>query len=749
MNKYFQTITNTRGDSLPNYRAQVVDSTGTIVSIYADSSGTVFTDAAGNTVNYATADATGKVQFYWTAAEGQDLQVLDVGGDLVDATTDFADNLVLGTLAGEVAQAQVTDLVTDLSTITTDVAAKVATASLGAAGGSALVGLATGGTLDDVARAFITPEQFGVVGDGVTDDTVNMNLAVQAAIDNNATLLLSKPVYLCNILVDGPVVIEGNNCALKPAADEPVITRNLVSGGAGTTGRTVIRNLQISYSGISTAWTSADGIFINGQDGSEDYIVLDNIICRESPGYGLYALSGDTTSGESVQRLQVRSCTFVDSASANVRLEGVVLEAQFIGCFFNDGCKLGANPVITDQTTHSASPARDFRRGSVEILRYYTAADTSTNDYTPNRIAFIGCNFATTEVAAAQGANRTAGCYASGGQSLSFIGCNFEKPYPAIWLAREVGAGSNFNSSSVGCKIDNCTFLLLSVDVNLPYQPIRNDGWRGVEMGINYFKGSGGPTVDALITIEHGSTELHGPFFPGNTVISGVTVSSSVVGYTGAGPIKYSATAYSQTALMTGSVPNCYTACWGGKFSIIGKGGAGHTLDALATNRSSGSPDFGFMHGQRTQLQCNTAINGSLTVTHNATNGGTPINGRFILAGNASALIDADWKFIDLEFDGNNKVWREVSRNFDRVLSGSKTFDWASLASATQQSTTVTVTGAAVGDTVVVSHSTSLGGTRIWGEVTSANTVTVYQRNDTGGAVDVTSGTLKAVVTKA
>ena len=69
-------------------------------------------------------------------------------------------------------------------------------------------------------------------------------------------------------------------------------------------------------------------------------------------------------------------------------------------------------------------------------------------------------------------------------------------------------------------------------------------------------------------------------------------------------------------------------------------------------------------------------------------------------------------------------------------------YDPPSLVTATQQSTTVTLTGAKLGDNINVSFDKLLSGTRLWGEVTSANTVTVYHRNDTGAVVDVASGTL-------
>lgn len=73
----------------------------------------------------------------------------------------------------------------------------------------------------------------------------------------------------------------------------------------------------------------------------------------------------------------------------------------------------------------------------------------------------------------------------------------------------------------------------------------------------------------------------------------------------------------------------------------------------------------------------------------------------------------------------------------------SVTYDPPSLADGTQQNTTVVLTGAKLGDNVNVSFDKPLSGTRMWGEVTSANTVTVYHRNDTGADVDVASGTLK------
>ena len=69
-------------------------------------------------------------------------------------------------------------------------------------------------------------------------------------------------------------------------------------------------------------------------------------------------------------------------------------------------------------------------------------------------------------------------------------------------------------------------------------------------------------------------------------------------------------------------------------------------------------------------------------------------------------------------------------------------YDPPSLANATQQSVNLTYNGLNVGDNVNVSFNAPLQGTRMWGEVTAANTVTVYHRNDTGAVVDLPYGIL-------
>jgi hypothetical protein len=80
------------------------------------------------------------------------------------------------------------------------------------------------------------------------------------------------------------------------------------------------------------------------------------------------------------------------------------------------------------------------------------------------------------------------------------------------------------------------------------------------------------------------------------------------------------------------------------------------------------------------------------------------------------------------------------------TLTGSATYDPPSLATGAQQSTTVTVTGAALGDFAECSFSLDLALTTMIAYVSAANTVTVIHRNGTAGTIDLAPGTLRARV---
>lgn len=81
------------------------------------------------------------------------------------------------------------------------------------------------------------------------------------------------------------------------------------------------------------------------------------------------------------------------------------------------------------------------------------------------------------------------------------------------------------------------------------------------------------------------------------------------------------------------------------------------------------------------------------------------------------------------------------------ILTGTATWNPASIANGANDSTTVTVTGATVGQPAFAGFSSvTTSGWIISAFVTATDTVTVTLRNTTGGAVDLASGTVTAKV---
>lgn len=89
------------------------------------------------------------------------------------------------------------------------------------------------------------------------------------------------------------------------------------------------------------------------------------------------------------------------------------------------------------------------------------------------------------------------------------------------------------------------------------------------------------------------------------------------------------------------------------------------------------------------------------------------------------------------------------TKNLSGILVGTATWDPPSVAAAAEATTSVTVTGAAMGDVALVGFSLNLpASVHLRAHVSAADTVTVSLRNNSGGAVDLGSGTVKVSIIK-
>lgn len=76
------------------------------------------------------------------------------------------------------------------------------------------------------------------------------------------------------------------------------------------------------------------------------------------------------------------------------------------------------------------------------------------------------------------------------------------------------------------------------------------------------------------------------------------------------------------------------------------------------------------------------------------------------------------------------------------LRSGSATYDAPSLIDAAGATTTVTVTGAALGDFALASLDVDVAGITVTAYVSAADTVSVRLQNESGGTLDLVSATL-------
>ena len=96
------------------------------------------------------------------------------------------------------------------------------------------------------------------------------------------------------------------------------------------------------------------------------------------------------------------------------------------------------------------------------------------------------------------------------------------------------------------------------------------------------------------------------------------------------------------------------------------------------------------------------------------------------------------------------KMYRDIAVRINQNLglSGSVTWNPGNIVNGANDSTTVTVKGAALGDYAIASFSLDVQDLQLTADVTAADTATVILSNTTGGAINLASGTVRVKVFK-
>lgn len=193
--------------------------------------------------------------------------------------------------------------------------------------------------LADFIQNYVTPEDFGAVGDGVTDDTSAINKALEHSNVlnmNTKTYLVSANPETADAIIAIGKTINGNGATIKikPVADDYYHV-------IGAKGNTRISNLTIigernEHVGTTGEWGM--GIHLS----NSNYAHIENVTVKNCWGDGIYIGSENSTTGEN----GCANVTITNCIIDNNRRNGI----SVINCdkFVIDGCTIsntnGKNP---------------------------------------------------------------------------------------------------------------------------------------------------------------------------------------------------------------------------------------------------------------------------------------------------------------------------------------------------------------------------------------------------------------------
>jgi hypothetical protein len=557
---------------------------------------------------------------------------------------------------------------------------------------------ATAQTVQSKLDQYIYPEDYGAVGDNVVNDTVAMRAAMDASVANGrplrlrmgATYLLSTwttytPAGRLNIVGEAVSGATGNTSLRGPASTVVFLSPST--------------NFEIKNV-VFDRWTSAISRS-EVESGSFDYVVVEK--CR---------FTNCTSNVIAIQK-----------AIANYR----IIDNEFENCTGTVGSTaygilIGANTYADQDTwqegwisrnrfkTMSATGTRSLaavlaygRRLTVSDNKIDGLAQSGTGEawgiYTKSRYSQVYGNFVNNVTAAGSG---------------DIVGINIKgatRPVTSAPQGFSVAVWGN-QVTNIGVVASNGTGIRAQTDDVLVSGNIvencrgginsdESAAYRNVRIQNNLVRYTSVVVGTIGIIMEGAGTNV---VADGNTVLNATTGTVLRTGPTA-------------STMQDGQViNNIYSGCDAG---IVFDAFSGCTLDRpVFDNNVVDSGTYGILFNGSAGTVSNIRLRNNDFAR--ATN---PVTGS-VLVNAASAYGNFGW------------------------LSASATWDPPSILNGASAATTISVPSAALGDTVNVSFSVALGGLALAAQVSAADTVEVRLINNSGGAVDLASGTVRVQVFK-
>lgn len=223
---------------------------------------------------------------------------------------------------------------------------------------------------------YVTPEQFGAVGDGVTDDTAAINEAILA----NKVVYLKETTYL----IDGEVSVQLNNSVLHGNNATFKIKANGATNYAGIVckGQCVVDNLNIigerdEHTGTDGEW----GMCMELLDCHDTYV--NNVHCKNGWGDGLYIGATNENTPFANKNIYVTNSVF-----DNNRRNGIsVIHGDNI---IIDNCTVTNSHGTNPQSGIDVEPNTEQEQANVTISNCFIGNNWFTNIETAHKN--VNCN---------------------------------------------------------------------------------------------------------------------------------------------------------------------------------------------------------------------------------------------------------------------------------------------------------------------------------------------------------------------
>jgi hypothetical protein len=618
--------------------------------------------------------------------------------------------------------------------------------------------ITAGVTPTNYFRAYDDPRRFGATGDGVTDDSAAVvacgkviRLGQSIKWDTNATYLVSytgaagasaddddfgrKLIYLDGV---EDITIDGNGCTIK-CVDHSCTNGFMFIWGTNSR-RITIRGFRfdMTFTGVNTTTTRYPFvgaiIFADDATGSKTQaqlcgdILIEDCSFKLYHPYGQYATSGtagylgDPNNGYKLFAAFV-SGDYLATAYANQNRKAILRDLHFedghngYGCWawaYNNVKFIGCDAQAW--VAKYSNQAGTIQGAGVAMLRYH--------QFYCSGVEVTGCHFRALPCNSRSGAYQGSALFCALDTNLTGLDLDHGQ---SIVHGNQIILGNGDNANSL---TDYGIMAPCYGDV-----VITNNLFDGITTATNAYAGlyilhnpeAGTGNGKSTLLVDGNTFGVHGSYNNNIGINNGSSASEGERRCKSL--IVTNNTSFSQAQFfldMDGGSSATYLGC---RYTLVLGNTVIGTHNTVFSSASANSRALKLCGNQSTDI---------IIVRDNI------VKDKYYFADCTNVHASAKCRIEDNEWTGGTTEYLGGSQVSGQVATA--TWDPGSIADGDEAETTVTVAGAALGDFVDVSFSLDVADLALVAAVTAANTVSVSLLNNTGGAVDLASGTVKCLV---